>query len=210
VPSLFRRKSADLVEDAVADAASTEATATASRRRGYTPSKQELGKITPKRPPAGAVREAPPTDRKEAMRRARAKQAAARAEQRAGMMSGDERYLGPRDQGPERALVRDIVDSRHTAGTWFFSFAFVLLLVSMVRVLPGQFVVTANMIWLLLGFGVIFDSFLISRKIKRLVRERFPKSQHKMSGLYMYAVMRSLSYRRFRIPKPRVKVGAKI
>jgi hypothetical protein len=208
VPSLFRRKSADLVEDAVTETSSAEASA--PRRKGYTPSKQELGKITPKRPPAGTVREAPPTDRKEAMRRAREKSRAARAEQRAGMMSGDERYLSPRDQGTERALVRDIVDSRRTAGTWFFSFAFVLLLVSMVKALPAQFVLTANLVWLLLGFGVIFDSLLISRKINRLVRERMPKTQQKMAGLYMYAIMRSLSYRRFRMPKPRVKVGAKI
>jgi hypothetical protein len=208
VPSLFRRKSADLVEDAVTETSAAEASA--PRRKGYTPSKQELGKITPKRPPAGTVREAPPTDRKEAMRRAREKSRAARAEQRAGMMSGDERYLSPRDQGLERALVRDIVDSRRTAGTWFFSFAFVLLLVSMVKALPAQFVLTANLVWLLLGFGVIFDSLLISRKINRLVRERIPKTQQKMAGLYMYAVMRSLSYRRFRMPKPRVKVGAKI
>jgi hypothetical protein len=156
------------------------------------------------------MREAPPTDRKEAMRRAREKSRSARAEQRAGMLSGDERYLSPRDQGAERSLVRDIVDSRRTVGTWFFSFAFVLLLVSMVKALPAQFVLTANLVWLLLGFGVIFDSLLMSRKINRLVRERFPKTAQKMPGLYMYAIMRSLSYRRFRIPKPRVRVGAKI
>jgi hypothetical protein len=208
VPSLFRRKSADLVEDALTEAPSAEATD--PRRKAYTPSKQELGKITPKRPRAGTVREAPPTDRKEAVKRAREKQRAARAEQRAGMMSGDERYLGARDQGPERALVRDIVDSRLTAGTWFFSFAFILLLVSMVKALPSQVVVAANMVWLLVGFAVIVDSFLISRKINRLVRERLPKTQQKMAGLYMYAIMRSLSYRRFRIPKPRVSVGTKI
>jgi hypothetical protein len=208
VPSLFRRKSSNLVDDAVAEIPSAEADG--PRRRGYTPSKQELGKATPKRPRAGAMREAPPTDRKEAMRRAREKSRSARAEQRAGMLSGDERYLSPRDQGAERSLVRDIVDSRRTVGTWFFSFAFVLLLVSMVKALPAQFVLTANLVWLLLGFGVIFDSLLMSRKINRLVRERFPKTAQKMPGLYMYAIMRSLSYRRFRIPKPRVRVGAKI
>jgi hypothetical protein len=71
-------------------------------------------------------------------------------------------------------------------------------------------VLTANLVWLLLGFGVILDSLLICRKINKLVRERYPKTQQRMPGLYMYAVMRSLSYRRFRIPKPRVNVGAKV
>lgn len=209
MPSLFRRKSADLVEDAVTETSAPGAP-TQPRPKGYTPSKQELGVVTPKRPRAGAVREAPPTDRKDAMRRAREKQRAAREEQRAGMLAGDERYLGPRDRGPERALVRDIVDSRRTIGTWFFSFAFVLLIISMVRTMPPAVGLAGNVIWLLLGVGVVIDGVLIARKIKRLVSERFPKSKEKLSGLYMYAVMRSLSYRRFRMPKPRVNVGAKI
>ncbi|MGC9667236.1 DUF3043 domain-containing protein [Planosporangium sp. 12N6] len=213
MPSLFRRKSTDLVEAAVAEATSADASsaeATEARPKGYTPSKKELGKITPKRPRAGALREAPPADRKEAARRAREKARAARTEQRAGMLAGDERYLMPRDQGPERALVRDVVDSRLTVGTWFFSFAFVLLVVSSMRSLPPQVGLAANLVWLLLGFGVILDVVLMSRKINRLVRERFPKTQQRMGSLYMYAAMRSLSYRRFRIPKPRVSAGAKI
>nr|WP_205860971.1 DUF3043 domain-containing protein [Planosporangium flavigriseum] len=197
-----------MVEDALTEASAAEATA--PQRKGYTPSKQELGKATPKRPRAGTVREAPPADRKEAMRRAREKQRAARAEQRAGMMSGDERHLTARDRGPERALVRDIVDSRFNAGTWFFSFAFVLLLISMVKALPAEVVLAGNIVWMLLGLAVVVDSFLISRKIKRLVRDRFPKTDQRLGGLYMYAFMRALSYRRMRIPKPRVKIGAKV
>src|SRR5262249_14105163 len=55
VPSLFRRKSAGLVEDAVTET-TTETTpddAKVRRPRGYTPGK---GKATPKRPRAGAAR----------------------------------------------------------------------------------------------------------------------------------------------------------
>jgi hypothetical protein len=204
VPSLFRRKSDHLVDDALAE---TSVESDVHQPRAYTPGK---GKATPKRPRAGAAREAPPTDRKEAARRVRDRERAARAEQRAGMMSGDERYLLPRDKGPERGLVRDIVDSRRTAGTWFFSFAFLLLVISSVRALPGQFVLTANLVWLLLGVGVIFDSILICRKINKLVTGRFPKTQVRMTSLYLYAIMRALSYRRFRMPKPRVKVGDKV
>jgi hypothetical protein len=208
VPSLFRRKSVDLVEAAQSE--TDTAAPAASPRKAYTPSKQELGRVTPKRPRAGAGQQAPPTDRKEATKRARERERSSRAEQRAGMMAGDERYLMARDRGPEKGLVRDIVDSRRTAGTLFFTFAFVLLAISTIRVLPAQYVRTANLVWLLLGIGVVLDSLLICRKIGRLVRERFPKSTVRMPSLYIYAVMRSLSYRRMRVPKARVNIGDKV
>jgi hypothetical protein len=208
VPSLFRRKSVDLVE--TAEPETDTAAQAAPQRKAYTPSKQELGRATPKRPRAGAGQQAPPADRKEATKRARARERSARAEQRAGMMSGDERYLMARDRGPEKGLVRDIVDARRTAGTLFFTFAFILLALSTVKVLPAQYVRAANLVWLLLGITVVLDSVLICRKINRLVRERFPKSPVKMPSLYIYAVMRSLSYRRMRVPKPRVSIGDKV
>jgi hypothetical protein len=204
VPSLFRRKPTELVEDTVTEAAEAE---TEHHPKAYTPSK---GKATPKRPPAQARREGPPADRKEAAKRAREREREARAEQRAGMMAGDERYLLPRDKGPERALARDVVDSRRTAGTWFFSAAFIVLVISSVKVLPQQVIVGANFAWLFLGLLVILDSVLIARKIGKLVKQRYPKTQQRMPGLYVYAIMRALSYRRFRIPKPRVNIGDKI
>jgi Protein of unknown function (DUF3043) len=205
VPSLFRRKSPDLIEDAVAENTSDDGDG--QRPRGYTPGK---GKATPKRPRAGVAREAPPTDRKEAAKRARERERAARAEQRAGMLAGDDQYLMARDKGPERALVRNVVDSRRTAGTLFFTFAFVLLLASLFKALPAEFVIGANLLWLVIGLGVVVDSVFICRKISKLVRARFPKSQQRLGSLYLYAIMRSLSYRRMRVPKPTVKVGDKI
>jgi Protein of unknown function (DUF3043) len=204
VPSLFRRKPADLAADPAAEATPDEPQ---HRPKGYTPSK---GKATPKRPSAQGSRELPPTDRKEAAKRARERQREARQEQRAGMMAGDERYLLPRDKGPERALARDVVDSRRTAGTWFFSAAFIVLIISSIRALPPAIALGANFAWLFLGFGVILDSYLITRKLGKLIRERFPRTQQRMGGLYGYAIMRALSYRRMRIPKPRVKIGDKV
>jgi Protein of unknown function (DUF3043) len=204
VRSLFRRKSADLVQDTVTEAVSDESD---TRSKGYTPGK---GKATPKRPAARGPREALPTDRKEAAKRTREREREARAEQRAGMMAGDDRYLLPRDKGPERALARDVVDARHNAGTWFFTLAFLVLIISTFRALPPQVILWANTLWLVVGFLVNADSVLISRKVGKLVRERYPKTQQRMGGLYMYAIMRSLSYRRMRIPRPRVKIGDKV
>jgi hypothetical protein len=204
VSSLFRRKPSNLVEETVTEAAPADAE---HHPKGYTPAK---GKATPKRPPAQAQRQAPPSDRKEAAKRLREKDREARAEQRAGMMAGDERYLLPRDKGPERALARDVVDSRRTAGTWFFSAAFIVLVISSIKALPPAVILGSNFAWLFLGVLVILDSVLIARKINKLVHERYPKTQQRMPGLYVYAIMRALSYRRFRIPKPRVDIGDKI
>jgi len=54
----------------------------------------------------------------------------------------------------------------------------------------------------------VVDSVLISRKVKRLVRERYPKSE--VRGLSLYAIMRGITFRGMRVPKPRVKIGEQI
>lgn len=212
MPSPFRRKTADLPDDAAAEpqGPARDEAAAERRPRGYTPSKKELGVVTPKRSTArrrGA--EPPPANRREAVKRTRERQRAERAEAMAGMRRGDEKYLMARDRGPERALVRDIVDSRRTAGTWFFGGALIVLLGSSPQ-LPPAVQLGANLLWVLLAVGVVLDSFLISRKIKHLVQERFPRTTQRMGSLYLYGIMRSITFRRMRVPQPRVKLGEKV
>jgi hypothetical protein len=206
VPSLFRRKPQDLVEETVTEVTPDEAPA--ARPKGYTPSKKELGKPTRKRAEAERRRVAEPTpkNRREAARQMRDRQRAERAEAQAGMRRGDERYLLARDRGPERALARDIVDSRRTVGTWFFAGALIVLVGSSTT-MPPVVRLAANAIWLTLVVALVLDSILISRRIKKLVRARFPKTEQKMGSLYFYGIMRAITFRRMRIPNPRVKVG---
>ncbi|HYN96318.1 MAG TPA: DUF3043 domain-containing protein [Pilimelia sp.] len=209
MPSLFRRKP-ELVEDAVAEVTG-DPDAGGSRPKGYTPSKKELGKETPKRGAANPRRiaEPPPSNRREAAKRIRERQRAERAEAMAGMRAGDERYLPARDRGPERALVRDIVDARRTAGTWFFGGA-LLVLIGSSGAMPPAVQLGSNLLWVLLALAVIIDSLLIGRRIKKLVRERVPGSTPRWGSLYLYGIMRSITFRRMRVPKPRVKLGEKI
>jgi hypothetical protein len=214
VPSLFRRKSteAELVADAVeASSAADAADDEKARHKGYTPSKRDLGQHTPKRrDPTRRVVEPPPANRREAAKRLREKQRAERVEARKGMQEGDERYLLPRDRGPERALVRDIVDSRRTIGTFFFGVTFVVMLVGFNRNLIPQVYLAANLLFLLFAAGTLVDSLFICRQVRKLVGERFPKTQQRMGSLYFYAVMRAISFRFIRTPKPRVKPGTQI
>jgi Protein of unknown function (DUF3043) len=206
VPSLFRRSKTD---DAVTTTGSEPVEEVTSRPKGYTPSKKELGVATPKRQNTGRRVDPAPANRKEALKQTRERQRQERAEASAGMRAGDERYLLPRDRGPERRLVRDIVDSRRTVGTWFFGGALIVLLGSSTR-MPPVVQLGANLLWAILALGVIIDSWLISRKIRRLVRERFPKTTVRVGSLYMYGIMRGLTFRRMRVPKPQVPIGNKI
>ena len=204
MPSLFKRKPAEPIVDESAQPAEE------ARPKSYTPSKRELGKETTKRPAEGRRRaEPPPANRREAMKRAREKNAQDRAERRAGMMSGDDRYLLARDKGPERALVRDIVDRRLTVGTWFFGGA-LLVLIGSSTAMPPIVQTVSNLLWAALAIGTLLDSVLLGREVRNKVRERYPKSEQRMMSLYLYATMRGLTFRKLRVPKPRVKIGTKI
>ncbi|MEH0844069.1 DUF3043 domain-containing protein [Micromonospora sp. CPCC 205711] len=196
MPSLFRRKSAD--SDSSATVVTEEQPA--ARARGYTPSKKELGRETPKRPvagrrPAGPVK---PLTKEEAREQRRKARAEAAAEFR--------REGGPRDRGPERQLARNVVDSRRTVGTWFFGGALIVLIGSNAA-MPPAIRLASNLLWGALALGVVVDSVLISRKIKKLVAERFPNSGERMGSLYLYAIMRSITFRRMRAPAPQVNIG---
>lgn len=210
---LFRRKAADSPDGAAVDnGALPEPDAEASpppsrqRPRAYTPSKKELGRPTPKRKAGGRASEPPPANRREALRRARQKQREARAEARAGMMAGKEEYLLPRDKGPERALVRDIVDARRNLASYFLPGALIVIVGSSTA-MPALVRAASNVFWFAIAVGVIVDSVLLSRRVGRLVGERFPKSTIRRRTLYTYAIMRSLSFRRMRMPAPKRKLG---
>jgi hypothetical protein len=156
------------------------------------------------------VAEPPAANRREAAKRLREKQRQERLEARTGMANGEERFLLARDKGPVRRLVRDIVDSRRTIGTWFFGTTFVVMLVGFNRSLNPSIYLAANALFGVMAIATAIDSFLISRTVKRLVRERFPNTDERLGRLYFYAIMRGISFRFIRNPKPQVKVGAPV
>ncbi|MFC4021208.1 DUF3043 domain-containing protein [Micromonospora sp. GCM10011542] len=197
MPSLFRRKPTDLVDEAVTSVTPEE---TSARPRAYTPAK---GRETPKRPVAGRRPAGPtrPLTKEEERERRRQLRAEAASEFR--------REGGPRDRGPERLLARNVVDSRRTVGTWFFGGALIVLIGSN-SAMPPLVRLISNVLWGALALGVLVDSVLICRRIGKLVRERFPKTDQRMGSLYLYAVMRSITFRRMRAPAPQVAIGDKV
>jgi hypothetical protein len=211
VSSLFRRKSTDLVSDATTTVTAEAEQSATPKPKAYTPSKKELGVATPKRTSAQRRHDKAqaPANRREAYKQMRERQKAERAEASAGMRAGDERYLLARDRGPERALVRNIVDAKRTAGTWFFAGAIIVFIGSTGQ-MPPVVQLAANLLWAILAIAVIIDSVLIARRVKKLVTQRFPETKQRLGSLYLYGIMRGLTFRRMRVPKPQVELGDKV
>jgi hypothetical protein len=180
---------------------------------GYDPRRSAgKGRPTPKRREAQRRRTGPvappPRTRKEAYRRMREQNAVRRVEAREGIKSGEEKYLPARDRGPARGLVRDIVDSRRNAGGLFLLVALVVFVGYLV---PDQSVRALTMsLWLAVFAVLLIDSIILSLRIRRLVRQRYPDATERTGRLIWYGVTRATMIRRWRMPAPRVKVGESI
>ncbi|WP_459545228.1 DUF3043 domain-containing protein [Nocardia sp. X0981] len=141
---------------------------------------------------------------KEERKAAAAERRAAAQDRRARMLAGEDKYLLPRDQGPVRAYVRDIVDARRNLVGLFMPMA-LLLILSMFAAPAWQSIITLAM--LVMMVFMIAEGFLLGRVVNRRVRERFPKSTDTGFRLGWYAFVRASQMRKMRAPKPRLGPG---
>ncbi len=181
------------------------------------------GRPTPKRRDAesrrrGPVAPAPMTakearERRKAARKSQSKdqRKAAAAERRAAaserrnrMLAGEEKFLLPRDRGPERAYVRDLVDSRRNLVGLFMPLALLLIMSMFLGPVVQQYVTLAMFLLMLL---MVIEGIYLGRLVNRKVRERFPDSSQGGFGLGWYAFVRASQIRKLRAPLPRVKAG---
>jgi hypothetical protein len=208
----FLRRASETSADGAAEGdPDAAAEAEAARLSTHTPGK---GRATPKRREAQNKSRGPapppPRTQREAAKLARANRGtredrrAAAADRRARMMAGDDRVLMPRDRGPARAFVRDVVDSRRHLMGLFMPLA-ALVFVSVLVPIPRVQSYLSLLCLLLLAAMVIEGTFLGSQ-INRRVRERFPDIKTGF-GLGWYAFTRASQIRKLRIPKPRVSYG---
>jgi hypothetical protein len=122
------------------------------------------------------------------------------------MKEGQEWALNPKDRGPVRALARDYVDSKRRVSEYYMYILLLLVAALFFRSKAAQEFISPLI--LVLVFVIVVDAQLIKRALNRLVAQRLPGSSTR--GLTLYAVMRALQIRRFRIPAPRVHPGDKI
>jgi len=147
-----------------------------------------------------------PKDRKEAARQQREANRAQRAKVREAMQTGDDRYLPARDKGPVRRFARDFIDSRRSAAEFFLFGALLILALSILPSAPISFAV--GLAWVGMCIVIIVDSILITRRLKREIRARFPNEDSK--GVVPYTLLRSMQFRGVRMPKPRVRPGTPV
>ncbi|MBI2701875.1 MULTISPECIES: DUF3043 domain-containing protein [Mycobacterium] len=220
---LGRNKGQDEGDDAAAAPEQGSAAAEAAARGARTGPK---GRPTPKRNEArgrkGPVAPAPMTAAEARARRKsmagpklsreerRADRTASRArmtERRERMMAGEEGYLLPRDQGPVRRYVRDVVDARRNVLGLFMPSALALL--AFMFALPQlQFYMSPIMLALMALMTI--DGIILGRKVGRLVDEKFPKNTESHWKLGIYAAGRASQMRRMRAPRPQVERGAHV
>jgi hypothetical protein len=164
---------------------------------------ESKGRPTPKRKDAELKRKTSslaPIVTKDQKRASKAQAKESRLALRAAYLRGDESALPARDRGPARRFVRNYVDSRRSSGEFFLPTIFVVLVLTLVPVPAIQLGAIALMYAMLL-FAII-DGFLLSRKIRKAVEDKFPGTSTK--GLGMYAWLRSTQMRRLRAPHPEV------
>ncbi|MEN3300732.1 DUF3043 domain-containing protein [Pseudonocardia sp.] len=114
--------------------------------------------------------------------------------------------LQPRDRGPVRALVRDLVDARRRL-VGLFAPVFGLVLITTF----GPASDLQHQLWLggLAALAVIaVDALLLGRAVTTAARAEFPDARVSAPATTWYAFMRAHRPRNTRRPAPRVRPGS--
>ena len=211
----LRRTSTKEAEDTLGDDIDTDD----QPPKGYTPAK---GRATPSRRESEGKRRGPvappPKSTREALKRNKEQRKAnpvskeerksAARERRERMAAGDDKYLLPRDKGPIKAYVRDLVDSRRHVLGLFMPLA---ILVFIALLVPYPVVQRyATLLCTVMLLGMLLEGFLTGKRVTKEARAKFPNEVIKGRSMGWYAFIRASQLRRLRMPKPRVKPGQSV
>jgi Protein of unknown function (DUF3043) len=206
---VFRRRSAGATDGTAQDSPGAQSPDGPATSKPRSPAEAAKGRPTPKRSEAEAKRRQPITGSRAAAaprtKEDKAKARATRAGKYEAMKRGEAWALNPRDRGPARALARDYVDSKRRASEYYMYVLVVLLAAVFLRSKAAQEFISPLVLVLILV--IVVDALILRRGLSKLMAERLPGESTR--GLTMYAVMRALQIRRFRVPAPRVSPGDK-
>ena len=200
----------DAVEPAVEVAESSKATAPKGRPTPKRDAAKRRGPVAPAPMTAAEARRRRKETRqklsREERREFRAAQRERTSDRRDKMMAGEEEYLLPRDKGPVRRHVRNVVDARRNLLGLFMPIAFALVFL-MLAVPTPQVNGLVSIAMLVLVVIMLADALLLGRKVNKLVDAKFPKNTESGWRLGFYAASRASQLRRMRAPRPQVKRG---
>jgi len=211
---VFRRHSAGATDGTAQDSPGAQSPdGPAEAKQPRSPAEAAKGRPTPKRSEAERNRRQPITgsgsrSRAPATPRTPEDKARARtdrARKYEAMKQGESWALNPRDRGPARALARDYIDSKRRISEYYMYILVVLLAAVFLRNKTEQQYISPLV--LVLVVVILVDAQIIRRSLRKLIGERLPGESTR--GLTVYAVMRALQIRRFRMPAPRVRPGDK-
>jgi hypothetical protein len=163
--------------------------------------------------PSGRVKKGQPTPTRreaEAARRQRVTRTLtkkeARAESSRNARTQRLKTMTARDSTPEKALLRDYIDSRFSVGELLLPSLVVILAASfLASKLPGVTLFSTFAMYIFI-LAVLFDALVVMwRGYKKLLAVRLPNASTR--GLMMYGMNRCIQIRRFRMPPPRIKRG---
>ncbi len=208
---MFRRHSAGATDGTAQDSPGSQSPdGPADVKQPRSPAEAAKGRPTPKRSEAERKRRQPITGTRPAAAprtpEDKAKARTDRTRRYEAMRQGESWALNPRDRGPARALARDYIDSKRRISEYYMYILVLLLAAVFLKSKAEQKFISPLVLVLVLV--IVIDAQLIRRSLNKLVAERLPGESTR--GLTMYAVMRALQIRRFRVPTPRVKPGEKI
>lgn len=135
---------------------------------------------------------------KEARKANRAREADFRAKQRAGLASGDPRYLPLRDQGPQKKYARDYVDARFNIGEMMVPFMFLVIIMTFIPQLETSSVLV---LWAFFLVALV-DTLIMGIQLRKRLVLKFGTVD---KGVSWYASMRAIQLRVLRLPKPQVR-----
>lgn len=199
---------------AAAEDARDTVTVGSDPRRGQTAGK---GRPTPSRRQSERRRgpvAPPPKTQREAMRRAKELRGSkddrrrAAADRRARMAAGDDKVLPPRDRGPVKGYVRDVVDSRRNLMGLFMPLAILIFVTVVVPVPAVQNI--GSLVCLVMLAAMAVEGFLLGRQVLARTRARFPDEEVRGFGTGWYAFTRATQIRKLRMPAPRVSAGTDV
>lgn len=175
------------------------------------------GRPTPKRREAQKAHERGLVpDKKVAKQLARERRQEAYRRQDAALAgTGDERYLPSNDQGKHRKYIRNFIDSRWTISEFVLP---AMLLAIVLQFVMLQFVKSLPLqmqqipVYIVYGFLIlcVVECVYLTRKVNRILENKFPEIQDVRRGTGRYVLFRITSPRPFRRPRPQVARGEAI